>query len=69
MVQHTKRKIAQVHQRLDAFELRVLAHPAPPVDVSTLQSVGDSLLADIDIILKARVPEYGPLLQSLLKTQ
>ena len=25
MVQHTERKIAEVHQRLDAFELRVLA--------------------------------------------
>ena len=27
--QHTERKIAEVHQRLDAFELRVLALPAP----------------------------------------
>ena len=26
-------KIAEVHQQLDAFELRVLAYPAPPVDV------------------------------------
>ena len=25
MVQYTERKIAEVHQRLDAFELRVLA--------------------------------------------
>ena len=36
MVQHTERKIAEVHQRLDVFELRVLARPDPPVDVSTL---------------------------------
>ena len=33
MVKFTERKIAEVHQRLDAFELRVLARPAPPVDV------------------------------------
>ena len=31
MVQHTKRKIVEVHQRLDAFELRVLDWPAPLV--------------------------------------
>ena len=43
MVQHTERKIAEVHQRLDAFELRVLARPAPLVDVSTLQAAVDSL--------------------------
>ena len=36
MVQRTERNIAEVHQRLDAFELRVLAQPAPLVDVSTL---------------------------------
>ena len=57
MVQHTKRKIAEVHHRLDAFELWVLARPAPPVDVSTLQAAIDSLLADIDTILEARVIE------------
>ena len=45
MVHYTERKIAEVHQRLDAFELRVLAQPAPPVDVSTLQAVVDSLRA------------------------
>ena len=57
MVQYTEWKIAEVHQRLDAFELRVLARPAPPVDVSTLQDVVDSLRADIETILEARVPE------------
>ena len=34
--QYRGRKITEVHQRLDAFELRVLARPAPLVDVSTL---------------------------------
>ena len=36
MAQHTERKIMEVLQRVDAFELCVLACPAPPVDVSTL---------------------------------
>ena len=57
MIQQTERKIAEVHQRLDAFELRVLAHPSPPVDVSTLQAAVDNLRAYIDMILEARVPE------------
>ena len=42
---------------MDAFELRVLARPAPPVDVSTLQVTVDSLRANIDTIFEARVPE------------
>ena len=58
MVQFTERKIAEVNPRLDAFELRVLARPSSPVDVSTLQATIDSLRADIDMILEARVPEY-----------
>ena len=44
MVQFTERKIAEVNQRLEAFELRVLARPASPVDVSTIQAAVDSLL-------------------------
>ena len=36
MMQFTERKIAEVNQRLDALDLRVLARPAPPVDLSTL---------------------------------
>ena len=55
--QFTEWKIAEVNQRLEAFELRVLARPAPPVDVSTLQAAVDSLRADIDTILEARVQE------------
>ena len=50
MVQYTERKIAEVNQRLDAFELRVLARTAPPVDVSTLQVAVDTLHADINTI-------------------
>ena len=57
MERKMQRKIAEVHQRLDAFELRELARPAPPVDVSTLQATVDSLRANIDTILEARVPE------------
>ena len=57
MQQFTERKISEVNFHLDAFELRVLARPAPPVDVSTLQAAVDSLRADIDTILEARVPE------------
>ena len=57
MQQFIERKIAEVNQHLDSFELRVLARPAPPVDVSTLQAAVDSLRADIDTILEARVPE------------
>ena len=57
MVQYTERKIAEVNQRLDAFELRVLARPAPSVDVLALQAAIDSVRADIDTILEARVSE------------
>ena len=60
MVLYTERKIAEVNQRLDAFELRVLARLAPPVDVSTLQAAVASHYADIDTILEARVPESKP---------
>ena len=47
----------RVHQLLDAFELRVLARPAPKVKVSTLQAAVESLHADIYIILEASVAE------------
>ena len=57
MVQHTERKIVEVHQLLNAFELRVIDRPAPSVDVLNLQAAVDSLRADIDMILEARVPE------------
>ena len=53
VVQHTERKIAEVHQRLDAFEFRVLAQPALQVYVSTLQAALDSPRTDINMILKA----------------
>ena len=57
MVHHIERKITEVNQRLDAFELRVLARPSPQVDVSILQAAFDNLLLDIDMILEARVPD------------
>ena len=57
MERKMQRKIDEVHQLLDAFQLRVLAHTAPLVDVSTLQAAVDSLRADIDTILEARVSE------------
>ena len=38
MAYNIERKIAKVHKCLDAFELRVLARPAPLVGVSTLQA-------------------------------
>ena len=57
MERKMQRKITEVHQRLDAFKLRVLVRPAPPVDVSTLQAAVDSLRADINMILEARVPD------------
>ena len=58
MIQQTERKIAEVHQSLDAFELQVLARPATQVDTSTLQAAVESLRANIDMILEARVPEF-----------
>lgn len=42
---------------VDRDHQEVLAWPAPPVDVSTLQAAVDSLRVDIDTILEARVPE------------
>ena len=57
MERQMQQKIAEVNQRLYAFELRVLARPAPPVDVLTLQAAVDSLRADINMILEARVLE------------
>ena len=50
MFQFTERKIAEVHQCLDAFKLRVLVRTAPQVDVSTLEGAVDSLRPDIDTI-------------------
>ena len=57
MVQHTVRKITEIPHHSDTFELRVLARLAPLVDMSTLQDAVESLRADIDMILEARVPE------------
>ena len=50
MAKHTERKIMEVHQHLDASELRVLARSAPSVDASTLQSVVPSVRVELDTI-------------------
>lgn len=34
VAQHTERKIQAAHQRLDAFEFRVLTRPAPTIDLT-----------------------------------
>ena len=57
MVQHTERKIVEVHQCLEYFELWVLVYLSPQVDMSTLQAAVESLRADIDMILESRVQE------------
>ena len=49
MVQYTERKIAEVHQRLDAFELRVLAWQ-PLQRMCRLFRLGLTAFADIDTI-------------------
>ena len=51
MAQHTKRKVMMVNQHLDAFGMRVLALPAPTVDVTDLQAAVESLRYDLDTIL------------------
>ena len=58
MAQHIGRKMAEVHQRLDDFELWVLERLSSLVDGSTLQAAVVSLLADIQMIQEARVPMY-----------
>ena len=64
MVQHSEQKIAEVHQHLDAFELRVLTRQAPQMDLSTLQAMIKCLRANIDMIIESRVPNSeGPSLE------
>lgn len=55
--QQTERKIRAGHQRLDAFELRVLARLAPTIALTILQDVMASLRAYVDSILDVRVHE------------
>ena len=45
----------EFHERLDAFDLWVLAQPSPPVDVSTLQAAIKILRTNIYMILEANV--------------
>lgn len=44
-----------VHQRLNAFQLRVLAQPSPSIDFKTLQAALAILRADVHAILDVRV--------------
>lgn len=62
IAKQTKRQILVVHQRLDAFELRVLTRTAPTIYLMTLQASVVSLRAGVDAILDARVlePEATP---------
>ena len=57
MAQRTERQFIEVHQRLHAFELRVLARPSHTIDLTTLQVTVVSLRAYMDAILEARVPK------------
>uniref|UniRef100_M1DEC9 Integrase core domain containing protein n=1 Tax=Solanum tuberosum TaxID=4113 RepID=M1DEC9_SOLTU len=58
MEQMMYRKVQSIHQRLDAFEIRVLEQPAHTTDVSVFQTELASLRADLDALL-AR-PETEP---------
>uniref|UniRef100_M1DLR2 Integrase core domain containing protein n=1 Tax=Solanum tuberosum TaxID=4113 RepID=M1DLR2_SOLTU len=56
-------KVQAVHKRLYAFELRVLARPAPVTNFSSFRTELDSLRADIDSILATPTvePEFAPI--------
>ncbi|KAG5575422.1 hypothetical protein H5410_055556 [Solanum commersonii] len=47
------RKVQDVNNHLDAFELRVLERPAPAIDLSALQADIASLRSDVEAILAA----------------
>uniref|UniRef100_M1DZS8 Integrase core domain containing protein n=1 Tax=Solanum tuberosum TaxID=4113 RepID=M1DZS8_SOLTU len=55
-------QVQAIHKRLDAFELRVLAQPAPVTKFSFFRNELDSLRADIDSILATPTdePESAP---------
>uniref|UniRef100_M1DVC6 Integrase core domain containing protein n=1 Tax=Solanum tuberosum TaxID=4113 RepID=M1DVC6_SOLTU len=53
-----KQQIHIVHKCLNAFELRVLARPAPDTDLSSIRAELASLRADVDAILE--IPAYEP---------
>ena len=52
-------KIQAIHQRLDVFEQRVLARPAPTIYLTTVQEVVGSLQTDVDSIVEIRGPYRG----------
>lgn len=55
--QQSERNIKDVHQHLNAFQLRVFVRPSPTIVLTTLQAVVLSLGADVDAMLDVRVPE------------
>ena len=57
IAQHTGRKVMEVHQCLDNFEMWVLTRPAPIVSVTSLQAAMESVRVVLDTILESRVPE------------
>lgn len=56
VVYQTEQKIQAVHQRLYAFNMRVLECPAspPPIDLTTFKKAVASLQANVDSILEMR---------------
>lgn len=52
-----ERMIKVVHQHLDAFDVLVLARPAPTIDLTTFQEVVGGLQADVESIMEMRGPE------------
>lgn len=54
VAKQTEQKIWAVHQRIDAFELKVVERPSPSIDSSTLQVAVDSLNSYLVSILEMR---------------
>uniref|UniRef100_M1DH42 Integrase core domain containing protein n=1 Tax=Solanum tuberosum TaxID=4113 RepID=M1DH42_SOLTU len=51
MEQMMDHKVQAIHQRLDAFKLRISEQPAPTIDVSSFQTELASLRDDLDALL------------------
>lgn len=59
---HTEHKIHAINQHLDAFELWVIAHLTPNIDLTTLQAAVAALQEDVYSIVEMRdnEPETTP---------
>ena len=71
LAQHTERKVMKVHQRLDAFEQRILVLQSPKMDVMSLHAAMESVPVDLDTILDARglkseTPSAEPAMDTVL---